>query len=446
MKFTVDVLGLVFLLLKVQGSSLLDATGAISKPKEAVHSATLAKSPAVPHAVHMSAQSTIPTKIAHAHAVSPKLKVPLAALTGINKSEGSNRPFKQAKKSKELRKALNVKIPPKQDKNLNKSNGWGLFDAKVNASAGNHTEVVHTHASESKNHTNSSTKPAIITPDNHTKELQVWHEVPLKVNGNANHAAAVKAAPKETKSEKPKMKVHIDATAPKVVAKEANATKATAAKKTVSHAKAVVKAAPNTPHVLVKATTKTKSSSRSAAAVAAQNHAEYQLLNFLASEDEKKELPPFEVYLPACLDHLHDLVDNLDMSYTDVQLHAVLVDECWLKKSFPKSHDSSFSSDEACKKFATSLVNARYLELQMGSQEGYEGFCADYYVHIGGSLGKKKAAPPPPAPKKKRASFPWHFFIVAAVILILFAILVGMLMYKKSQTPRQSGNQAIDYS
>jgi len=66
-------------------------------------------------------------------------------------------------------------------------------------------------------------------------------------------------------------------------------------------------------------------------------------------------------------------------------------------------------------------MNARYLELQSGSQEGYEGFCADYYVHIGCKREKKAEAPPPEKPRRK-SEFPWLFVIVAGVILILFLI------------------------
>jgi len=449
MKFTVVVFKLIFLLLEVEGSLMHDATVAMAKPQETAHSTTLGKNTAVPKVMHMSAQSTIPTKIVHAHAASTKLKVPMAALAGIKKSNGSKPSSKQSKKLQKAAKAFN------------KSNHWGLYDTQANATAANHTKAVQAEAMKSKDHAASSKKTATNASSNHTqdkkhvessvhkatatsipKALPVVnkdhskesHElkVPTTKNTTASHVAAVKAAPKEAKPEMPKStnQKFSNAGAAKVATKEVKSKNGTAASKVVNHATAIVKAAPNAPHVLVNA--KSKTVSKSTAALGAQNKAEYQLLNFLASEMRKKELPPFEVYLPACLDHLHNLIDNLDMAYTDVQLHSVLVDECWLKKSFPESHDSSFSTDAACKKFATSLVNARYLELQMGSQEGYEGFCADYYVHIGGNLGKKKAeAPPPPKKKKTTQSFPWHFFVVAAVILILFAIILCMVVSKR---------------
>lgn len=430
MKFTADVFRLVILLLEVQAASGLDVT----KPQEVAHSSTPGKMAAVPQVIHMSAQSTIPTKVVHAHAVSGKPKAPMAALTGIKKSGGSNEV--SPKRAKEMGKALN------------KSNHWGLFDTKANATAANHSKGVH--AQISKANVASTTKKATIATQNHTQEA-------MHVQGKTSKAATTsvpKALPatekehskesKETRASKPPVPAAVNKSvtqvtavkaAPKAVPKEAKSTNVTAAQKTSSHATAIVKAAPNMPHVLVNAKAKkslSKSESKNSAALGAQNKAEYQLLNFLASDMEKKELPPFEVYLPACLEHVHNLIDNLDMAYTDVQLHAVLVDECWLKKSFPKSHDSSFSTDAACKQFATNTMNARYLELQTGSQEGYEGLCADYYVHIGGDLGKKKkAAPPPPPPKKKATEFPWHFVVVAAVILSLFCVILCMVIYKR---------------
>eukprot|EP00746_Dinoflagellata_sp_MGD_P164287 gnl/MRDRNA2_/MRDRNA2_92838_c0_seq1.p1 gnl/MRDRNA2_/MRDRNA2_92838_c0~~gnl/MRDRNA2_/MRDRNA2_92838_c0_seq1.p1 ORF type:complete len:453 (+),score=112.43 gnl/MRDRNA2_/MRDRNA2_92838_c0_seq1:93-1451(+) len=448
MKFTV-VFGFIFLLLEVEGSSMLDATVAMSKPQEAAHSATLGKNTAVPKVMHMDAQSTIPTKIVHAHAAATKLKVPMAALTGIKKSDDSKPSHKQPKK-----------WITKPDPNFNKSNHWGLYDAQANASAANQTRAVQAHAIKSKD--NVAKKPATNVSSNHTQEKKhVVGSVPKAITTSipkalpavnkehskepheakpplptTSHVTAVKPAAKETKkypsAEVPKItnQKSVKASAPKVAAKQVKSTNGTAANRSAGHATAIVKAAPKAPHALVHS--KSKTVSKATTALAAQNKAEYQLLNFLASEMQKKELPPFEVYLPACLEHLHDLIDNLDMAYTDVQLHSVLVDECWLKKSFPESHDSSFSTDAACKKFATSLVNARYLELQTGSQEGYEGFCADYYVHIGGDLGKKKAEAPPPPKKKSTQSFPWHFVVVAAVILILFAIILCMVVSKRN--------------
>lgn len=446
MKFTVS--RLVFLLLEVEASSVLDATIAIPNQNEAAHPPTLGKSTAIHEVTHMSAQSTIPTKITHAHQVSSKPKVAITALAGVKKSDGSKPVSPKRRKSFEL------------GKSFNKSNLWGLYDAKANDTEGGHAT-----ASATKVHANSSTKQVTTTAPNHTKvaskepkkpqtsksstsnekvsKFAVTQAVPKEIKSThttaANKAvtgasAVAKAVPKEVKSTKPPAAIkttHADKTVSHVAATAKAAPNTPHANKTVSHATAIVKAAPSTPHVLVNS--KSQSHTNSAAAIAAENKAEYQLLNFLATESQmgKKDLPPFEVYLPACLEHLHNLIDNLDMAYTDTQLHSVLVDECWLKKSFPKSYDSSFSTDAACKKFADQLMNARYLELVSGSQEGYEGFCADYYVHIGGSFGKKaKAEAPPPKPKNTQ-SFPWHFVVVAAVILILFLIIVCMVAHKR---------------
>lgn len=220
---------------------------AMSKPQEAAHSTTLGKGTAVPKVMHMSAQSTIPTKIVHAHAVSKKLKVPMAALTGINKSDGLHRPSQ--KQSKESRKAFN------------KSNHWGLNDAHANETAANHTKAIQAQGIKSEDNAVSSTKPATIASSNHTQEKHVEGSVPKATtpsmpkalpainkdhskephglkspvpttkNNTASHVTAVKAIPKEAKSEMSKStkKNSSSASAPKVVTKEVKATHGTAA-------------------------------------------------------------------------------------------------------------------------------------------------------------------------------------------------------------------------
>jgi len=337
MKFIVATFTLAFVL-AAEGSL------AVPKPHAVSHNA-------VPKVAHVSAQSTIPKKTAHAHAVSSAHGMAVAALTKV--------------------KASNAK---------------------------------------SHNSSKPSTESASATTTVATTTVATTTRTTTTV---ATTTVATTTVAKQTKE-----------------VKTANAT--AAAHKTDSHATPVVKEVPTAPHALVGSTAQERSHSKSLAALGAQNKAEYQLLNFLAAEielEKKKEIPPFDVYLPACLDHTHKLIDALDSAYTDIQLHSVLVDECWLKKSFPKSHDSSFSTDSACKQFAKNLMDARYLELQNGSQEGYKGFCADYYVHIGGNLGEKKKAEAPPKPKPAPTqSFPWHFVIVAAAILILFAIVVCLFV------------------
>jgi len=189
-------------------------------------------------------------------------------------------------------------------------------------------------------------------------------------------------------------------------------------------AKATVAKPP--PHVLVHTSAASQGLSAADIALGTENRAETQLLHFLSAENDlskQNELPPFDEYLPACMDHLHTLVEDLDKGYTDLQLQKVLTDECWLNKEFPESYEDSFENEAACKKFGKDLVAARHLELDEGSQEGYEGFCADYYVHKGGKIekakkkaeAKKEEAIPPPPPV---GSLPWMYLTVGVTIII----------------------------
>jgi hypothetical protein len=338
---------------------------------------------AIPKVVHVSAQSTIPTKVMHSHSVPAKpTHTAVTSLTGVKK--------------------------------MNHVNHISIKGSKANSTTGAMAGKNSTKSSNSSASAVKEPKKAVVTNENLAK--------PTVLN-----ATTAKQAPNESTSATTATQLSSN----------------TAANKNKSHAIPTVKAAPSTPQVLVHragkavtAQTVKEAAARTStmAALGSQNKAEYQLMSFLSAEmdlQKKKDLPPFDVYLPACLDHTHKLIDNLDGAYTDIQLKSVLIDECWLKKEFPKSHDSSFDNDSACKKFATGLMNARYLELQTGSQEGYEGFCADYYVHIGGNLGQKKAEPKPKKEVKKTSSFPWHFLIVAGVILILFIIILCMVVSKQ---------------
>merc|ERR1719420_1273987 len=102
------------------------------------------------------------------------------------------------------------------------------------------------------------------------------------------------------------------------------------------------------------------------------------------------------------MQHVHSLMENLDGSYTDVQIEEVLVDECWLEEEFPNGHEDSFEKTAFCKKFGKGLADARHLWLGTGDTEGYEGFCAEYYVHKGGVIpGKEKKTEAPPRKIKK---------------------------------------------
>jgi len=95
-------------------------------------------------------------------------------------------------------------------------------------------------------------------------------------------------------------------------------------------------------------------------------------------------------FVSACLDHTHKMVENLDRSYTDMQLKTVLENECHLSKEFPLSHNSHFDTHEACMSFAETLTEARHEELaDKGDTKGYKTFCQKFYE----TQVKDKSAP-----------------------------------------------------
>jgi hypothetical protein len=96
-------------------------------------------------------------------------------------------------------------------------------------------------------------------------------------------------------------------------------------------------------------------------------------------EKETGPLPPLGKFLPSCLVHLKRLVKMIDHSYTDMHLQTVLEAECMLEKDFPRSCDSGFERTKHCRDFAKQLHEARMLELDTGSEEGYKQACKDYW-------------------------------------------------------------------
>lgn len=90
---------------------------------------------------------------------------------------------------------------------------------------------------------------------------------------------------------------------------------------------------------------------------------------------------PYEQFRVDCLAHVHQLVDNIDRSYTDVQMENVLKHECAMESEFPAAKEDGFHTEAACHEFAELLTKARHEELATGSQEGYEEFCQKYYEH-----------------------------------------------------------------
>jgi len=145
-----------------------------------------------------------------------------------------------------------------------------------------------------------------------------------------------------------------------------------------------------------------KSDSRPVVSLASTKKAEDQLLHFLETErsleKDASSLPPYEDFMPACLEHTENLVHSVDDSYSDMQLRKVLEDECERDKEFISAEDG-FNDHKACMKFAKELTAARNKELKSGSDKGYKAFCERYYVHKGGEKPKKKEK----KEKKKKA-------------------------------------------
>lgn len=104
---------------------------------------------------------------------------------------------------------------------------------------------------------------------------------------------------------------------------------------------------------------------------------------------EKKPMPPFDEWLPKCIRHVKALVLDLDRSYTDQQLKYALETDCELDKQFTVYEDG-FHNKSACTKFAELLVIAREADLKYDTDEGYKGFCSDYYLHKGGDVPEEK--------------------------------------------------------
>jgi len=110
-----------------------------------------------------------------------------------------------------------------------------------------------------------------------------------------------------------------------------------------------------------------------------------------AEEKKDDELPGLKAFLPACLAHTKAMVNQIDRSYTDLQLQTVLENECKLSKEFPALYEDGFSSHKACLSFAQSLTEARFNELEGGKPEGYTKFCNKFY-ELETDQGRKEAA------------------------------------------------------
>lgn len=105
---------------------------------------------------------------------------------------------------------------------------------------------------------------------------------------------------------------------------------------------------------------------------------------------EEEELPGLKNFLPKCLAHTTAILQQIDKSYTDMQLKTVLQNECKLSKEFPATYDDGFKSHDSCMAFADSLTEARFKELADGSTKGYTKFCEKFYELEADKKGKGK--------------------------------------------------------
>eukprot|EP00747_Dinoflagellata_sp_TGD_P162708 gnl/TRDRNA2_/TRDRNA2_180609_c0_seq1.p1 gnl/TRDRNA2_/TRDRNA2_180609_c0~~gnl/TRDRNA2_/TRDRNA2_180609_c0_seq1.p1 ORF type:complete len:216 (+),score=63.09 gnl/TRDRNA2_/TRDRNA2_180609_c0_seq1:80-727(+) len=155
-----------------------------------------------------------------------------------------------------------------------------------------------------------------------------------------------------------------------------------------------------------------------------------QLFNFLVAE-ESQEFPALKDFMPACLKHIRDIVAETDHAYTDHQLEAVLMDQCWLEKSFPNSHEDGFDRSKVCAKFASDLKKARYQELENGNMDGYKKFCEEYHEHKVGKKekveGKEKSDD-----KAREDKFIWLWGVIGILVIVAISFAVYILLKRKS--------------
>lgn len=107
----------------------------------------------------------------------------------------------------------------------------------------------------------------------------------------------------------------------------------------------------------------------------------------------EKPTQSYEDFMPDCLDHVEDMMENLDRDYTDEMLGQVLVNQCISEKEFEhqsSSLETHFETHEDCTSFAKDLEEARDWDLATGSEKKYEEFCESFFVHKGGVVVKEE--------------------------------------------------------
>lgn len=118
-----------------------------------------------------------------------------------------------------------------------------------------------------------------------------------------------------------------------------------------------------------------------------------EMMHFLMSQGSNATLPKFDRFLPACISHSQRIMRRVDLSYTDEQLHTVLINECGYERSFPNTFEDGWNHQKACKDYADDLCHARDVELanpKTCATCGYKSFCTKYYLHKGGTVDGKK--------------------------------------------------------
>lgn len=166
-----------------------------------------------------------------------------------------------------------------------------------------------------------------------------------------------------------------------------------------------------------------------------------------AKEEKKKEKKmekkdeedlEFEVFLEGCLVHTAEMVQQIDRSYTDMQLKTVLENECSLSKEFPTIYDTGFEHHKACVDFASKLTDARFQELNTGSTKGYKEFCTKYYEHKVGKVPLKEVEE---KPEVQKAAFGWAWRLwVLIICLAVFFCAIAACVFMKKRSPSNNRN------
>lgn len=105
-------------------------------------------------------------------------------------------------------------------------------------------------------------------------------------------------------------------------------------------------------------------------------------------------MEPLEAWMPKCLEHVQQLLGQLDGAYTDEQLEAALVYECELSREFPtQKATKQFGSHAICVDFAKELARLRMEEVEAHAVEAAASAPAPAAAAAPDSSVKKAEAP-----------------------------------------------------